>query len=152
MHVVGLLNNEQPKLTITFIAWSTFLVHVQKSIDVSILPMITQLLWYQMPYPFSILVPNVTPIMLMLMKILMGVAPLKTNFAIESLGFPNISIFKSQFGGNDGDGSHKSSPLDSSHPNPNPIGSMPMFKLINILNGVLKWTYPTWNPYFPHGI
>jgi hypothetical protein len=34
--------NEQPKLTIAFITWSTFPVHVQKSIDVSILPMITQ--------------------------------------------------------------------------------------------------------------
>jgi hypothetical protein len=76
--------NEQPKLIVTFITWSTLLVHVQKFIDVSILPIITQPLWYQMPYPFSILVPNVTPIMLMTMTMtmLMGIAPLKTSFAI----------------------------------------------------------------------
>lgn len=74
--------NEQPKLIVTFITWST--LPVQKSIDVSILPIITQPLWYQMPYPFSILVPNVTPIMLMIMTMtmLMGIAPLKTSFAI----------------------------------------------------------------------
>jgi hypothetical protein len=66
-----------------------------KSIDLSILPMITQPLWYQMPYPFSTLVPNVTPIMLiiMTMRMLMGVAPLKTSFVIESLGLPTISMF-----------------------------------------------------------
>jgi len=48
-----------------------------------------------MPYPFSILVPNVTPIMLMIMttKMLMGIAPLITSFAIESLGLPTIPMF-----------------------------------------------------------
>lgn len=81
---------------------------------------------------------------------LMGIAPLITSFAIESLGLPTIPMFQRQFGRNDGDGSPKSSPLDSYHPNP--IRSMPMFELINLLNGVPKWTYPTWNPYFPLGI
>jgi len=48
-----------------------------------------------MPYPFSILVPNVTPIMLMIMttEMLMGIAPLKSSFVIESLGLPTISMF-----------------------------------------------------------
>ncbi len=57
--------------------------------------MIIQPLWYQMPYPFSILVPNVTPIMLMIMttKMLMGIAPLITSFAIESLGLPTVPMF-----------------------------------------------------------
>jgi len=87
--------NEQPKLIVTFITWSTLLVHVLESIDVSILPMIIQPLWYQMPYPFSILVPNVTPIMLMIMttEMLVGIAPLKSSFVIESLGLPTISMF-----------------------------------------------------------